>query len=91
MELKVPLYTAVLGGNVQIPTLSGDISLRIQPGTQSGQSVRLKGKGMPRLRQPDSYGDLYVRILIQVPTNLSDQERALFEELQSLRSSRQGG
>jgi curved DNA-binding protein len=91
MELKVSLYTAVLGGNVQIQTLSGDVSLRIQPGTQSGQTVRLKGKGMPRLRQPDSYGDLYVRILIQVPTNLSDREKALFQELQNLRGSRQGG
>jgi len=86
MDLKVPLYTAVLGGSIQVPTLDGEVTLRIQPGTQSGQSVRLKGKGMPRLRQPNTHGDLYVRVLIQVPTKLSDHEKALFEELRALRN-----
>jgi curved DNA-binding protein len=85
-DLKVPLYTAVLGGTVDANTLSGPVSLRIQSGTQSGKTIRLKGKGMPHLRQPSTFGDLYAHILIQIPTDLSDQERTLFEELRNLRS-----
>jgi curved DNA-binding protein len=85
IDLKVPLYTAVLGGNVQVPMLGGEVTLHIQPGTQSGRSIRLRSKGMPILRQPDTYGDLYTHILVQVPTHLTDRERALFEELRALR------
>jgi len=85
MDLKVPLYTAVLGGTVTVRTLSGDVSLRIQPGTQSGQTIRLRGKGLPQARQKDAYGDLYAHVLVQVPTNLTERERALFEELRALR------
>jgi len=86
MDLKVPLYTAVLGGTVQVPTLNGQVSLNIKPGTQSGQTIRLRGKGMPRLRQHDVFGDLYARILIQIPTNLSSEETTLFKKLRNLRS-----
>jgi len=87
LDLRVPLYTAVLGGPTKVPTLTGEVTLRIQPGTQSGQSVRLKGKGMPVLRQKGVYGDLYAHILVQVPTNLSETEQALFRELQALSAS----
>ena len=85
IDLKIPLYTAVLGGTVQVPTLAGDVSLRIQPGTQSGAMIRLRGKGMPVMRQPDQYGDLFAHILIQVPTDLSNEEKRLFENLRALR------
>ncbi len=85
LDLKVPLYTAVLGGTIQVPTLDAPVTLRIQPGTQSGQSIRLRGKGLPRMREEDIYGDLYARILIQVPTDLSKEELALFEKLRDLR------
>lgn len=85
IDLKVPLYTAVLGGKASVPTLSGEVSLRIQPGTQSGQTIRLRGKGLPQVRQKGVYGDLYAHVLVQVPTNLTDRERALFEELGALR------
>jgi curved DNA-binding protein len=85
LDLKISLYTAVLGGTVQVPTLDTPVTLRIQPGTQSGQSIRLRGKGMPRLREENIYGDLYARILIQVPTDLSKEELALFEKLRELR------
>jgi curved DNA-binding protein len=85
MDLDVPLYTAVLGGTVQVRTLDGTVTLRIQPGTQSGQSIRLKGKGMPKLRQKNARGDLYAHVLVQVPADLSDKEQALFEQLRTLR------
>lgn len=86
LDLKTPLYTAVLGGNIQVPALDGPVTLRIQPGTQSGQSVRLKGKGMPRLREDNNYGDLYAHIMIQIPADLTKEEKALFEKLRDLRS-----
>jgi curved DNA-binding protein len=85
LDLKVPLYTAVMGGNVQVPTLDTPVTLRIQAGTQSGQTIRLKGKGMPHLRQKGVYGDLYAHILVQVPTDLSKEEKKLFENLRALR------
>lgn len=84
-ELKIGLYTAVLGGEVVVPTLSGDVKLRIPPGTQSGQTFRISGRGMPLLKHPEEYGSLYARILVQVPTNLSGQELALFEQLAAIR------
>ncbi len=84
MDLKLDLYTAVLGGETRIATLGGDVILRIPPGTQSGHRIRLNDKGLPRLRNPDQYGDLYVRPLIQIPTELSEAEQQLFEELRTL-------
>ncbi len=84
-DLKIDLYTAVLGGEVDVPTLDGKVRLKIPPGTQSGRKFRLRGKGMPKLKQPDQHGDLYVRVLVQVPTDLTPQERELFEQLARLR------
>lgn len=86
MDLKVDLFTAVLGGEIRVPVLNGDIMLRIPPGTQSGQRIRLQDKGMPYLRNPNQRGDLYVRPLIQIPTELKEPEIELFERLRSLRS-----
>ena len=87
LDLKVPLYTAVLGGSIEVPMLGGGGSLRIPAGTQSGQVFRLRGKGMPRLRQQDAFGDLYAHVLVQVPTDLTEKETALFRQLASLRRS----
>ncbi len=78
---SVDLYTAVLGGKIRIPTLTGFVMLTIPAGTQNGRTFRLRGKGMPRLRQPDQHGDLYAKIDIQLPTNLTSRQRELFEEL----------
>lgn len=86
-EVKVPLYTAVLGGDIRLTTLAGDIRLKIPPGTQSGQRIRLNNKGMPLLRDEEKSGDLYVRVLVQVPTDLSIEELELFEQLRDLRSN----
>lgn len=85
MDIDVPLYTAVLGGDVRISTLAGDVKLKIPAGTQSGKPIRLRNRGMPRLRDGDEQGDLYARVLVQIPTNLSDDERELFQHLAELR------
>ncbi len=85
-EVPVDLYTAVLGGEVRVPTLEGDVMLKIPPGTQGGQTFRLRGKGMPNLRNPRQRGDLYVKVRVQVPQDLSQRERELFRELAKGRS-----
>jgi molecular chaperone DnaJ len=85
--VRVPLYTAVLGGEVIVPTLGKSVALSIPPGTQAGRQFRLRGKGMPKLGASGSEaGDLIVRTEIDVPTNISEEERRLFEQLQSLRT-----
>ncbi len=85
-ELPVDLYTAILGGEATVPTLGkGKIKLKIPPESQSGRIFRLKGLGMPRLKDPNERGDLYVKTVVQLPENLSPEEIALFEELADMR------
>ena len=83
-DVDVDLYTAVLGGQVLISTLSGDVSLKIPPGTNGGKTFRLRGKGMPNPRYPKQRGDLLATVRIQIPHRLNDRERELFEELARL-------
>ncbi|RLC65751.1 MAG: J domain-containing protein [Chloroflexi bacterium] len=87
-EIDVDLFTAVLGGQVRLATLNGDVSLRIPPGTDGGTTFRLRGKGMPNPRNPERRGDLLATVQIQVPKSLAPRERELFEELAHLRHLR---
>jgi curved DNA-binding protein len=84
-EVDVDLYTAVLGGEVKVPTLSGDVILTIPPGSQPGQTFRLKGRGMPRLRERSKKGDLFVELNVKIPEDLGAGERELFEQLAKLK------
>ncbi|MCK9205326.1 MAG: J domain-containing protein [Bacteroidales bacterium] len=84
-EVHIPLYTAVLGGNVTITTLKGTVNIKIPPETQSGKTLRLKGMGMPVYRKKGETGSLFVRILVDIPRNLSAREIELFRQLSSLR------
>jgi curved DNA-binding protein len=84
--VPVPLVTAVLGGEVSVTTLAGEVTLKVPPETQNGRRFRLRGKGMPKLKTPSEHGDLYVTVQVRVPTGLTDKERSLFEELRRLRS-----
>jgi curved DNA-binding protein len=81
------LYTMILGGEVQVPTMNGHVVLTIPPGTQNGRTFRLRGKGMPRLRNVEQHGDLYVKVEVQLPTRLTPEQRQLFEELRGLREA----
>ena len=87
-EILVSLYTAVLGGEIKVPTPGGDVLLSIPSETQSGRTFRLRGKGMPNLRHPQKRGDLYASLRVQVPQKLSKQEKELFRELASLRQDK---
>jgi curved DNA-binding protein len=86
--VPVDLYTAVLGGKVRVEALAGSVMLTIPPGTQNGQVVRLQGKGLARLRQPDQHGALYVQVEVRLPTQLTPRERELFGELRRLSRGR---
>jgi curved DNA-binding protein len=80
-EVKIDLFTAVLGGTVTVNTLSGNVSLTIPPGTQPGQKFRLAGRGMPVLKSPNTFGDLFVQAKVEIPRKLSEDQKRLFEEL----------
>lgn len=82
-EIAVPPYTAVLGGEAQVRTLDGSVVLTIPPGSAVGKTFRLRGKGMPKLRG-EGRGDLLATLAITVPTNPSDRERRLYEQLRDL-------
>ncbi len=84
-EIPVQLYTALLGGEVTIPTLKSQLALKIPAETQAGKTFRLVGQGMPRLNQPTEFGDLYAQVRVVLPERLSPAERALFEQLAQLR------
>ncbi len=75
------LYTAILGGEITITTLSGKIMLTIPPGTQHDQVFRVSGRGMPHMKDPQTHGDLFVKVKIQIPKRLTQQQKQLFEQL----------
>jgi molecular chaperone DnaJ len=80
VEVPVPLVIAVLGGEVELPTLKGKIALRVPPETQNGKVFRLAGQGMPHLND-SSRGDLFAKVKVVLPTKLTPQERQVFEQL----------
>jgi curved DNA-binding protein len=80
-SVDVDLYTAVLGGDVKVPTLEKEVVLTIPAGSQPGQSFRLRGKGMPKLKNPKERGSLFVKINVAIPKALTAEERGLYEKL----------
>lgn len=81
LQVDLDLYTAVLGGELVIETLSGKVKLPVKPETQNGSVVRLKGKGFPVYKKDGQFGDLYVTFDVKVPTNLTERQKELFTEL----------
>ncbi len=81
VEKEITYAQAALGAVVGVPTIDGDLKVRIQPGTQPGTLIRLRGKGVPHIRG-SGRGDEYVRIQLHVPTHLSRRDRELLEELE---------
>jgi curved DNA-binding protein len=82
-KVAVPVTTAVLGGEAQVPTITGSVRLKIPETTQSGQVFRLKGHGMPSIGKPDDRGDLYATTDVQLPRSLTKDQRAQWEKLKA--------
>lgn len=85
VDTPVPVYQAALGGETLVSYPGGQLKIKIKPGTQNGTLLRLKGKGFPVYKHPDHHGDLLVRISLQLPEHLTDQEKELFRQLAQLR------
>ena len=83
--VELDLYTALLGGDITIDTMTGQVKLPVKPETQGGTQVKLKGKGFPVYKKEGEFGDLFVPYKITLPTNLSEKEKELFKELASFR------
>ncbi len=81
-DVNIDLYTAVLGGEVTVNTLDGQVKLKVRPGTQNDAKVRLKGKGFPIYKQDGTFGDLIVTYHVTIPTTLTDKQKDLFRQLQ---------
>ncbi len=85
IRVPVDLYTMLLGGEVRVPAMGGrTVTLKVPAGTQNGKVMRVSGQGMPRLRDAQTRGDLYVTLDVSLPTSLSPRERELVEQLRAL-------
>jgi len=85
LTVPVELYNMLLGGSTTISSLDRQVRLTIPPETENGRVFRLTGLGMPKLQNPDERGDLYAAVQVQLPQNLTEQERELLENLRELR------
>ncbi|MGB7063943.1 MAG: J domain-containing protein, partial [Syntrophobacteria bacterium] len=84
VEVRIAPWEAALGGTVEVATMDGSVNLKIPPGSQSGQKLRLRGKGLPK--KGGQRGDLFARLKIAVPKDLSAREKELFTELAQISS-----
>ena len=86
VKVPIPVTTAVLGGEAQVPTITGSVRLRVPETTQPGQIFRLKGHGMPVVGKPDVKGDLYATADVQLPRSLTPDQRRFWEQIRSTES-----
>ena len=89
IDIAVNLLDAVLGCEVEVPTITGRIALQIPMGTQNGRSFKIKGKGLP-MGESAQFGDLYATVNVRLPESLSDEERQLYEQLRDIRVTASG-
>lgn len=82
--MDIDLYTAVLGGELQVDTMASPVKMKIKPETQNGTKVRLKGKGFPIYKKEGQFGDLYITLSVKIPTNLTAKQKELFNQLAQL-------
>ena len=88
-EIAVPLLDAVLGGEAEVPTMTGRIALQIPAGTQNGRSFKIKGRGLPK-QGSDSFGDLYATVNVRLPEYLTAEEEDLYSKLRAVSSVAEG-
>lgn len=82
--VDIDIYTAILGGELTIETLNGKVKLKVNPETQNGTKIKLKGKGFPVYKKEGQYGDLYITYNVKIPTGLTEKQRELFKELSQI-------
>ncbi len=82
---SITLYEALLGSDIEVETLTGKVKLKVKPETQNDTKVKLKGKGMPVYKQKNKYGDLYITYKVNMPQNLTENEKELFQQLKEIR------
>ncbi|MCS7085065.1 MAG: HSP40/DnaJ peptide-binding protein [Bacteroidia bacterium] len=83
-EQSVDVFTAVLGGEIRVETPSGPVKIKLAPGSQNGSTLRLRAKGMPVYGKPGEYGNLYVKIHVRIPTELTPKQREMWEYLRAM-------
>ncbi|KAJ2372433.1 mdj1 protein precursor [Coemansia sp. RSA 2607] len=86
---NVPFTTAILGGSVRVPTVDGDVEVKIKPGTQPGEELRLRGKGIRKVNS-SARGDQYLSLRVRLPTQMSDRQRQLIEQFAEEDGSKDG-
>ncbi len=87
-DLNVDIYTVILGGQIQITTLKNTIKITIAKETDNGKVFRLKGMGMPKYNKENEFGDIYAKINVVLPKNISQKEIELFEQLQKIKTTK---
>lgn len=84
-DVSLDIYTAVLGGEMEVETFDGKVKVKVPPETQNETKVKLKGKGFPVYKKEGQFGDLYLTYKLTVPTNLTEKEKELFRQLSKMR------
>jgi len=87
-DASISYIDAILGASIKTPVVDGEVTIKVPPGTQPGQVMRLRGNGAPRLGNPDSRGDHYVTMNVEIPKDLSKEEEDLVKKLQELREKK---
>jgi curved DNA-binding protein len=84
-QAKIDVYTAILGGKIEVPTMTYPVKMTIPKGSESGKTLRLKGKGMPKYGKANEHGNLLIKLNVTLPKNLTAEEEALFKKLKAIR------
>ena len=86
-DIELDLYTSLLGGEILADTFDGKVKLKVAPETQSGTTVKLKGKGFPVYKKENEFGDLFIKYKVKLPSNLTEEEKELFTKLKKIRAN----
>ena len=90
-KIEVPFTTLALGGEIDVTTIDDkQLSVKVPAGTQVGEKLRVRGKGMPSLRRAGTFGDMYIEIAIKIPTKLNDKQKKLLHEFAEIKSEKKG-
>ncbi len=81
---SIALTTAILGGELKVKTFDGEVKLKVKLGTENGSKVKLKGKGFPKYKKKDQFGDLFITYQVDIPKDLTEEQKELFQKLKNI-------